>query len=166
MFLLCTNILEKNFKNLNILFFKLFVISVIASCGGKVYLSSGRWLFTSPNFPNNYEPHAYCVWDIIDMRPSHLNLLSLSFPSFHLEGKDMNGTCSNDYVVVYRDDYPVNTLCGRQNDTKTWHARRSFRIVFMSNGANQFKGFLASFWRSKCIIRLEVLLSTCFSISA
>ena len=111
-----------------------------------MYVSSGLWSFKSPNFPNKYPPNSYCVWEIIDVRPSRMNLLSLRFRSFNIE---YDYDCSYDSVTIYRDGSPGRRLCGQQHTSTTWFASRSFKVVFRSDDSEQYSGFKAVFWRRK-----------------
>lgn len=49
--------------------------------------------FVSPGYPNGYPFQSRCQWQI---RASEENIISVSFPVFHIEDD-----CSDDFVSIY-----------------------------------------------------------------
>lgn len=65
--------------------------TVPAKCGGNFTMTRGN--ITSPNYPNNYDPHTHCQW-LLRTEPSHSILFK--FSDFELEPD-----CSTDTVRIY-----------------------------------------------------------------
>lgn len=65
--------------------------SIPAKCGGNFTMVSGN--ITSPNYPQNYNPHTYCQW-LLRTEPSHSILFK--FSDFELEPD-----CATDTVQIY-----------------------------------------------------------------
>ena len=61
-------------------------------------LSSTAKLLTSPNYPSNYPPYAYCLWSL--KRPSASYGVRLTFNSSYL----YSSTCRREYVEIRDGD--------------------------------------------------------------
>ncbi|XP_073483588.1 scavenger receptor cysteine-rich domain-containing protein DMBT1 [Aquarana catesbeiana] len=113
------------------------------SCGGHIMQFSG--VITSPNFPSDYPPNSFCLWEIETSREYRVEL---TFTHFQLE---TSSNCVYDWVKIY-DGPPRNStllamLCYPPNIT-LYSYRSSSNIIsieFKSDSSVQRSGFHADF---------------------
>lgn len=99
--------------------------------------------FTSPGFPTGYPPKSRCMWQI---RASENNVISLSFPFFHIEDD-----CADDFVAIYDslspdDSQAITEKCGQRPPTNPLAVMSSGNIMlvnFISDTDTQRPGFKA-----------------------
>lgn len=126
--------------------------SVLASCGGKMYGSSGT--ISSKGYPSqNYENNHTCEWNI-KTDPSHS--IKFQLLDFDLESSE---NCSKDYLEIY-DPVFKNILwkgCGNPilNQTVFNSKRNELNIILHSDDSINAKGFRANFTDS-CGARILV----------
>ena len=90
---------------------------------------------TSPFWPDNYVDYQNCTWEI---NSDGVRGVRLQFTDF-----DFGYYCGGDYVTVYEDQAKSDTLCGRSDVNRTFTARRTLRVVFISDHLITEKGYRA-----------------------
>uniref|UniRef100_W5MNU8 CUB and zona pellucida-like domains 1, tandem duplicate 1 n=1 Tax=Lepisosteus oculatus TaxID=7918 RepID=W5MNU8_LEPOC len=108
-------------------------------CGGNLGGSSGS--FSSPNYPNNYNNGANCIWHITV--PNGQKVF-LTFTDFELESC---GSCGCDSVSIYDGRTSSSPLIAKicQNTTSdSYHSTSHYMtVVFRTDGSAVRKGFRA-----------------------
>lgn len=102
--------------------------------------------FQFPNSGNKYKANEKCDWSISAESPDMIIKLQITLSN--LEGKDIYGECSRDYVDIFNridgEDVFMNRFCGSQ--TGIYQSSGPVMIVrFMSNDVFQFYGFSAKY---------------------
>ncbi|XP_019728444.1 suppressor of tumorigenicity 14 protein homolog [Hippocampus comes] len=112
--------------------------------------------FSSPGYPSSYPPKSRCQWQI---RASATNVISVTFPFFHVEDD-----CSDDFVSIYDslspdDSQAITEKCGHRPPSNPLEVVSSGNIMLINlitDSEAQRPGFQAVY---KAIPKLEV--STC-----
>ncbi|XP_015202543.2 deleted in malignant brain tumors 1 protein-like [Lepisosteus oculatus] len=108
-------------------------------CGGNLGGSSGS--FSSPNYPNNYNNGANCIWHITV--PNGQKVF-LTFTDFELESC---GSCGCDSVSIYDGRTSSSPLIAKicQNTTSdSYHSTSHYMtVVFRTDGSAVRRGFRA-----------------------
>lgn len=107
-----------------------------------------RDIFTSPNFPNRYQPDTDCVWQI---NVPNGYRIKVTFHIFRMRDVQNKEGCL-DYVDVRDGDSPFSTFfgrfCGGNNPGTLISTSTSFRIIFHSTTPHTEKyanGFATSY---------------------
>ncbi|XP_077382928.1 suppressor of tumorigenicity 14 protein homolog [Festucalex cinctus] len=115
--------------------------------------------FSSPGYPSGYPPRSRCQWQI---RASATNVISVTFPFFHVEDD-----CSDDFVSIYDslspdDSQAITEKCGHRPPSNPLEVVSSGNIMLVNlitDSEVQRPGFQASF---KAVPKSEV--RTCGSV--
>ncbi|TDH16323.1 hypothetical protein EPR50_G00018550 [Perca flavescens] len=108
-----------------------------APCGGS--FSSAQGEITSPNWPSDYQAQSVCTWRITI--PSAKSVL-VAFTHFELQAVNMFGNCV-DYIEILHGENmtSLGQFCGFAPPPNITILSNTVIIRFLSNGANQQKGF-------------------------
>ena len=119
--------------------------SIPGGCGGLMKLKSGS--ITSPNYPNNYDPHDDCGW-LLEVDNNHA--VKLTFEDFDVEP---HSNCSYDHVSIYDGnsiDAPLLLVHCGQNLPEPNSISSTGNQMFVrlkADGSVSSKGFKANFER-------------------
>ncbi|CAD5223335.1 unnamed protein product [Bursaphelenchus okinawaensis] len=116
-------------------------------CGG--YFNSDKGTLTSPNYPNKYPNHMYCIYQI---QAESNEAVRLTFDDFDVENVASRLDCGFDAVEVY-DEYDSETskgkllgrYCGVANPPPIVSATGKLVVVFTSDRSVNGNGFSAHF---------------------
>ncbi|XP_017289814.1 cubilin [Kryptolebias marmoratus] len=113
-----------------------------APCGGS--FSSNQGEITSPNWPNDYQAQTVCTWRISLPASGRVHVV---FTHFQLQAKVL-GKCL-DYVEIFNGEGMtlLGQFCGSTLPPTFNIPSGKVVIRFLSNGANQQKGF-RGYWTS------------------
>ncbi|XP_067441011.1 ovochymase-2 [Thunnus thynnus] len=108
-----------------------------APCGGSFNSSQGE--ITSPNWPSDYNAQSVCTWRI---KVPSAKSVHVAFTHFELQAVNMLGNCV-DYVEIFNGESMKSQghFCGFAPPPKIAIPSNTVVIRFLSNGANQQKGF-------------------------
>ncbi|XP_057689681.1 suppressor of tumorigenicity 14 protein homolog [Corythoichthys intestinalis] len=101
--------------------------------------------FSSPGYPSGYPPKSRCQWQI---RTSATNVISVTFPFFHVEDD-----CSDDFVSIYDslspdDSQAITEKCGHRPPSNPLEVVSSGNIMLINlitDTMTQRPGFLANY---------------------
>ncbi|XP_062243272.1 ovochymase-2 [Platichthys flesus] len=113
----------------------------LAPCGGS--FSSAQGEITSPNWPSHYQAQSVCTWRITIPSAKSVHV---AFTHFELQPVNALGNCV-DYVEVFSGESMASSgrFCGSSPPPAMTIPGNVVAIRFLSNGANQQKGFRA-YW--------------------
>uniref|UniRef100_A0A3Q1EFK3 Deleted in malignant brain tumors 1 protein-like n=1 Tax=Acanthochromis polyacanthus TaxID=80966 RepID=A0A3Q1EFK3_9TELE len=106
-------------------------------CGGYLF---GSGTFSSPNHPDHYNDHSYCVWQL---RASHDQRIYITFDFVELEN-----CCSCDYVSVYDGSSVYSGLLGKVcngNVASFFSSSTYMTVLFRTDSSVVARGFRAEF---------------------
>ncbi|KAF7655501.1 hypothetical protein LDENG_00055110 [Lucifuga dentata] len=108
-----------------------------APCGGTFNSDQGEII--SPNWPNDYPAQSVCTWRITV--PSGKNI-HVAFTHFEVQAVNLFGKCV-DYVEIFNGETMASQgkFCGFALPPTATITGNKAVIRFLSNGANQQKGF-------------------------
>uniref|UniRef100_A0A914YVV2 CUB domain-containing protein n=1 Tax=Panagrolaimus superbus TaxID=310955 RepID=A0A914YVV2_9BILA len=117
-------------------------------CGGVFFQSTGT--IKSPNFPERYHPHMYCIYEIIvawDQR------VRLNFDIFDVENVANQDDCGFDNVQVYDGIYVnedehgelLGRFCGMSKPPALLSKGNKMSVVFLSDRSVNGAGFSATY---------------------
>ncbi|KAG1661332.1 Cubilin [Nymphon striatum] len=121
-----------------VVLFRAVYSEATSNCGGTMMSPEGS--FTSPNYPNSYQPLYECIWIL---KASRGSLMQLSFSFFNLEESSY---CNKDYVEV-RDGSTwsmIGRYCGSNIPSNLTVANKIW-IKFRSSEAINGQGFVAQY---------------------
>ncbi|XP_040043305.2 ovochymase-2 isoform X2 [Gasterosteus aculeatus] len=106
-------------------------------CGGS--FSSAQGEITSPNWPNDYSAQSVCTWRITIPSAKSIHV---AFTHFELQASNVLGNCV-DYVEIFHGESmtSIGRFCGFAPPASIAPLSSPVVIRFLSNGANQQKGF-------------------------
>ncbi|XP_023016013.2 cubilin [Leptinotarsa decemlineata] len=126
--------------------FQLNYEAVSSGCGGIFYDKSR--IIQTPNYKNNYDNNAECLWIIQSAPGYHIQLDFLD--RFHVEKSD---NCTNDYLEIFdwvNDEWlSMGRKCGRENPTGITSSSDKMKLLFRTNDRITASGFKA-IWNWKC----------------
>ncbi|XP_042288789.1 deleted in malignant brain tumors 1 protein isoform X1 [Thunnus maccoyii] len=109
-------------------------------CGGHLY---GSGNISSPNHPNYYHDHAYCVWQL---RASYDQRIYLAFTYLQLEN-----CCTCDYIAIYDGPSVNSQFLGKVcNDSQSsfYSSSNYMTVLFRTDSSVVGRGFKAEFMSS------------------
>ncbi|KAM4603345.1 ovochymase-2 [Polymixia lowei] len=108
-----------------------------APCGGSFSGNQGEII--SPNWPGDYPAQSVCTWRVTI--PSAKNI-HIAFTHFEVQAANVLGNCV-DYVEIFSGEGMASKgrFCGFAPPPKVAITGNTAVIRFLSNGANQQKGF-------------------------
>lgn len=115
-------------------------------CGG--YLTANDRVFTSPNYPRDYESNQECTWEI----EAELGYrVSLTFVDRFVVQETLN--CTNDMIIIYdwkEDKYTeLARICGRQLPHAYNSTSHKMKVTFRTDNDINLDGFKAR-WNPIC----------------
>ncbi len=115
-------------------------------CGANLLAGETAQLFSSPNFPNGYDPNLDCQW-LIEADPG--KTLKLQLSNVNLEA---HSSCFYDYVELFNGDTidtatSLGRFCGRldPDPSPVYSTSNMMLAVFHSDGSINGTGFQASY---------------------
>ncbi|XP_054456717.1 deleted in malignant brain tumors 1 protein [Anoplopoma fimbria] len=111
--------------------------STVSPCGGSLF---GSGNFSSPNHPNHYYDHAYCVWQL---RAAYDQRIILTFTYLQLEN-----CCSCDYISVYDGPSVNSRFLGKvcNNSLSNFYSTSNYlTVLFRTDSSVVGRGFSADF---------------------
>ncbi|XP_071378637.1 cubilin [Centroberyx affinis] len=108
-----------------------------APCGGSFSTEQGE--ITSPNWPSDYPAQSVCTWRITIPSAKSIHIV---FTHFEVQAVSMLGNCA-DYVEIFNGEGMASQgrFCGFAPPPNVTIIGNTAVIRFLSNGANQQKGF-------------------------
>ncbi|KAL0627634.1 Cubilin [Plecturocebus cupreus] len=122
-----------------------------SACGGHVYIhdADSTGYVTSPNHPDNYPPHADCIW--ILAAPSETRIQLQFEDQFDIE---VTPNCTSNYLEL-RDgvdsDAPIlSKFCGTVLPSGQWSSGEVMYLRFRSDNSPTRVGFKAKYSIAQC----------------
>ncbi|KAM9852302.1 suppressor of tumorigenicity 14 protein homolog isoform 2-T2 [Aulostomus maculatus] len=100
-----------------------------AKCFHRLEAEAKPLKFSSPGYPTGYPPRSRCQWQI---RAAENNVISVSFPFFHIEDD-----CTDDFVSIYDslspdDSQAITEKCGQRPPTNPLEVVSSGNIMLIN----------------------------------
>ncbi|XP_070174131.1 cubilin-like [Littorina saxatilis] len=119
-----------------------FLANIVSTrCGG--ILTSPQGIFTSPNYPSNYDHNDNCAWKISAPEGQRIRL---AFTDFSLEN---HTNCGYDNVEIYNGGLPdspsIGTFCGLSPPQAFVSQSNEIRVFFKTDVSQAATGFRATY---------------------